>query len=122
MNLLAGVDCYPYHRFLLYDVTGETLGAVIPLSLGYAIGACWEAGGNLLSAFSGFAFTLFLVFLLVRRLVRMVLHSKETLAADAAMSPQKLTVDTPPPESTPRSMIERKGENIGKQRQEVPCP
>ncbi len=67
MNLLAGVDRYPYRRFLLYDLTGEMLGAVLPLSLGYTLGACWEAGGNLLGAFSGFAFTLFLAILLARR-------------------------------------------------------
>jgi membrane-associated protein len=36
MNLTAGAERYPYRRFLLYDVTGEALGAVIPLSLGYA--------------------------------------------------------------------------------------
>jgi membrane-associated protein len=94
MNLTAGAEGYPYRRFLLYDVTGETLGAVIPLSLGYAFGACWEAGSNLLGVFSGFAFMLFLVILLVRRLVRALLHSKETLAADPAMSTQKSTADT----------------------------
>ena len=66
MNLTAGAERYPYRRFLLYDVTGETLGAVILLSLGYALGACWEAGGNLLGAFAGFAFALFVVILLAR--------------------------------------------------------
>jgi membrane-associated protein len=99
MNLLAGAEHYPYRRFLLYDVTGEMLGTVIPLSLGYAFGACWEAGGNLLGAFSGFAFILFLVMLLVRRLVRTLLQSKETLAADPAVSTQKLTVDITLPKS-----------------------
>lgn len=89
MNLTAGAERYPYRRFLLYDVTGEALGAVIPLSLGYALGACWEEGGDLLGAFAVFAFTLILVILLARRLVRKLLHSKETLAADPAMSTQK---------------------------------
>ncbi len=46
MSLLAGAERYPYRHFLLYDVTGETLGAVIPLSPGYALGACWEAGAT----------------------------------------------------------------------------
>ncbi len=39
-NLLAGADRYPYRHFLLYDVAGETLGALIPLSLGYTFGVC----------------------------------------------------------------------------------
>lgn len=119
MNLLAGADHYPYRRFLLYDVTGETLGAVIPLSLGYTFGACWEAGDNLLGAFSGFALVLFVVILLARRLVRTLLHSRETLAAEPAMSAQKLTVDTTPPENTPRRITGARRENMGEQRQEV---
>jgi membrane-associated protein len=121
MNLLAGAELYPYRRFLLYDVTGETLSAVIPISLGYALGACWEAGSNLLGAFAGFAFMLFLVVLFARRLVRKLLHSKETLAADPAMSTQKLTVDTTLSESTLPRIAEVRRENIGEQRQEVPC-
>lgn len=121
MNLLAGADRYPYRHFLLYDVTGETLGGMIPLSLGYTFGACWEAGGNVLGAFSGFAFMLFLVILLVRRLIRAPLHSKGTLAADPTMSTQKLTVESMPPEITLDRMTEVRRENIGEQRQEVPC-
>jgi membrane-associated protein len=75
MNMLAGADHYPYRRFLLYDLTGESLSVVLPLSLGYIFGACWEAGGNLLGALSGFAFMLFLAILLIRRLVRAALLS-----------------------------------------------
>ena len=69
MNMLAGADHYPYRRFLLYDLTSESLGVVLPLSLGYTFGACWGARGNLLAALSGFAFILFLAILLIRRLV-----------------------------------------------------
>jgi membrane-associated protein len=100
MNLLAGAECYPYRHFLLYDVTGETLGAVIPLSLGYAFAACLKAGGNLLSIFSVFAFLLFLAILLIRRIVRKLQRPKEAFAAGAAVSTQKLTEDSMPPEST----------------------
>jgi membrane-associated protein len=77
-NLLAGADRYSYHHFLLYDVAGETLGTVIPLSLGYAFGVCWEAGGNVLGAFSGFTLALFVVV----RLVSMLPRSKEAMEAN----------------------------------------
>jgi membrane-associated protein len=120
MSLLAGAERYPYSHFLLYDVTGETLGAVIPLSLGYALGACWEAGSDLLGALSGFAFFLFLVMLLVRRLVKMLPHSKEMLVAYQAVSTQKLTVNIPLPKSTSQCMTGVRRQNIGEQRQEVP--
>lgn len=121
MNLLAGAELYPYRRFLLYDVTGETLSAVIPISLGYALGACWEAGGNLLGAFAGFAFTLFLVIFLVRRIVRKLQHSKETFVTKPAMRTQELTIYSTLSEGTLPGIPEVRRENIGKQRQEVPC-
>ena len=121
MNLLAGAERYPYRHFLLYDTTGETLGAVIPLSLGFALGACWEAGGNLLSALSGFALILFLVMLLVIRLVRRTLpHFKETLVAYPAERTQKLTVNIPLPKSTSQRMPNVSRQNIGEQRQDIP--
>ncbi len=86
VNLLAGAECYPYRHFLVYDVTGETLGAVIPLLLGNALGACWEAGSDLLGALTRFAFILFLVILFVSRLLRRKLpHSKEILVAYLAV-------------------------------------
>ena len=100
VNLLAGAERYPYRHFLLYDVTGETLGAAIPLLLGYALGTCWEAGSDLLGASSRFALILFLVILFVSRLLRRKLpHAKETLVAYPALSNQKLTVKIPLPKS-----------------------
>ena len=36
VNLLAGTELYPYPYFLLFDIGGETLGALIPLLLGFA--------------------------------------------------------------------------------------
>jgi membrane-associated protein len=119
MNLLAGAERYPYRRFLLSDVAGEGLGAVIPLSLGYALGACWESGGKLLGAFAGFAFTLFLAMLLVRRLVSTLRHSKETLVENPTVSTQKLTVDITRPASQLHRIAEVRRANIGEQRQEA---
>jgi membrane-associated protein len=120
-NLLAGADRYPYRHFLLYDVMGETLGTVIPLLLGYAFGACWEAGSNVLGAFSGFGLTLFLVILLIRRLRKTCLSSKEVLLVYTAMNTQKLMMDTISIESTSGYINEIRGrENIGEHRQEIP--
>ncbi len=78
VNLVAGADRYPYHRFLLYDGVGETLGAVIPLSLGYAFGASWEDVGDLLTTSSGCVLALLVTIFLVIRLVRIVQRVKES--------------------------------------------
>ena len=121
MNLLAGAERYPYRHFLLYDVTGETLGAAIPLSLGYAFAACLKAGANLLSIFSVFALMLFLAILLIWRIVRKLQCPKEALATGATVNTQKLTEDSMLPASTLCVITEVGRENSGKQRQEEPC-
>ena len=113
INLLAGVEGYSYRGFLLYDVAGETLGAALPLSFGYVFGACWEAGGNRLGTSSVFALALSLIFFLVRRLVRMRLHFKETPSVGLAISPQKLTLHATPPESTSYRITGARRENTG---------
>jgi membrane-associated protein len=52
INLLAGADAYPYRRFLLADVAGEIVGAVIPLGLGFVSGAKLQAVGDEFEAVS----------------------------------------------------------------------
>jgi len=76
INLVAGSDRYPYRRFLLYDIAGETLGAIMPLLLGYLFGASWEAIGDLLGATSTLVLALFLVIVFTSLLVRMLKRSR----------------------------------------------
>lgn len=93
-NLLAGADLYPYRRFLIYDITGQVLGAAIPLLLGYVVGASWEAVGDILGAFSGFVLALAIVIFLVVRLVKMLQGSKEALAANPLVGAQPRAADS----------------------------
>ena len=59
INLLAGLEQYSYPNFLFWDVSGQILGAIIPLGLGYIFAESWEEAASLFGAFS----SLFLVFL-----------------------------------------------------------
>jgi len=77
INLLAGAERYPYRRFLLFDFSGEVLGALIPLILGYIFGANWEAVGDIMGATSGLTITLLVVLVLVVQLVK-ALHNTQT--------------------------------------------
>jgi len=70
INLLSGSELYPYRYFLLLDSSGEALGAIIPLMLGYVFGASWEAIGDVLGYSSFLILSLFIVILLVTRLVK----------------------------------------------------
>ena len=70
INLLSGAELYPYGYFLLFDISGEALGASIPLLLGYIFGASWEAIGDVLGYSSFLLLCLLIVILLVVRLIR----------------------------------------------------
>lgn len=70
VNLLAGTELYPYRYFLLFDIVGEALGALIPLLLGFAFGASWEAIGDILGTSSLLVLGLLLVMYLFIRLLR----------------------------------------------------
>jgi membrane-associated protein len=70
INLLAGTELYPYRNFLLLDIAGEALGALIPLLLGFAYGASWDAIGDILGTFSLLVLGLLIVVYLFVRLLR----------------------------------------------------
>jgi membrane-associated protein len=70
INLLSGSELYPYRYFLICDTSGEALGAMIPLLLGYIFGASWEAVGDVLGYTSFLILCLFVVILLVTGLIR----------------------------------------------------
>ncbi|HLH62334.1 MAG TPA: DedA family protein [Ktedonobacteraceae bacterium] len=106
VNLIAGADPYPYRYFLPCDISGEILSAVIPLSLGYAFGASWEAVGDVLGSFSIFALALlaatFLALYLVRTARRSRIEKIET-AKEPAIVQLKKTGTVPPDNPAQRS-------------------
>jgi membrane protein DedA with SNARE-associated domain len=72
INLLAGIEQYPYRNFLFWDVIGEALGAIIPLSLGYVFAETWEEIAGLFGAFSGLLLTLLIAIALSILLVQKI--------------------------------------------------
>lgn len=70
INLLAGAELYPYRRFLFYDFIGESIGVLIPLTLGYVYGTTWEEVGDIWGTISlsiiGFLLTIYLAIHLIR--------------------------------------------------------
>lgn len=62
-NLVAGTESFPFRSFLLYDISGEALAAILTLGLGFLFDESWEAMGDILGAIS--LFTLGLACLLI---------------------------------------------------------
>lgn len=107
INLLAGAEIYPYRRFILYDVAGETIGALLPLTLGYIFGASWDAVGDLLGSFSLFIVALLIALVLgyqtlrlFRRMRKVALAKKATIYEKpldvSAVLPGLTAPDAPP--------------------------
>jgi len=70
INLLAGLEQYPYRSFLFWDVSGQILSAAISLGLGYGFAASWEEVAGLFGAFSGLVLAAIAGLILVALLMR----------------------------------------------------
>ena len=100
INFLAGIDEYPYQRFLFWDVSGQILGAAIPLGLGYAFAESWEEVADILGAFSGLFLALLVALIIAAIFVRKMRQSRKARAAAAAASAAEESV-LPVSEVTP---------------------
>ena len=100
INLLAGSSLYPYRRFLLADIGGETLEAVIPLGLGFVFGASWEPVGSLRGDISFLVVVLLAIVILSVYLVR-TLH-RASMATSNQCQPTILA-DQRLPDALPQS-------------------
>jgi membrane-associated protein len=83
INFLAGIERYPYSRFLCWDIGGQVLGAIIPLGLGYVFAASWQEVAAIFGTFSGFFFLLLVTILLSIQLVRKIRQSRRASAPKA---------------------------------------
>lgn len=90
INLLAGAELYPYRRFVVYDLAGETVGALLPLTLGYVFGASWTDIGDLLGSFSLFIVALLIALALGYQTLRLFRYMRT-----AALEKKRLEFEQP---------------------------
>ncbi len=108
INLISGSEFYPYRSFLTFDFAGETVGAVIPLALGFAYGASWEAVGDILGTLSLFFIALLIAIVLFVRLLRYLrstnqkARASENKKAEAPSIPGMAPLIDPPAPSSDR--------------------
>jgi membrane-associated protein len=73
INLLAGAEEYPYLHFLFWDISGQILGAIIPLTLGYIFAESWVEVAGIFGTFSSLVLAFLVVgilFVVIKRKVR----------------------------------------------------
>jgi membrane-associated protein len=95
INFLAGLEEYPYRRFLFWDVSGQFLGALISLGLGYAFAASWEEVAGLFGAFSSLVLVLLVACILSVFLVRKMRQQRREHAIKAVPDKKKATNEMP---------------------------
>jgi membrane-associated protein len=100
VNLLSGTELYPYRYFLLFDIAGEVLGALIPLLLGFAFGASWDAVGDIFGTFSLLVLGLLLMIYFFIRLVRYA-RGAQKARVTAAYKASRVEVPLQAPEAPP---------------------
>lgn len=84
INFLAGLEEYSYKRFLFWDVSGQILGALISLGMGYFFAASWEEVAGLFGAFSSLVLAFLVACILSVFLVRKVRQRRRARATEGA--------------------------------------
>jgi membrane protein DedA with SNARE-associated domain len=82
INFLAGVEHYPYRKFLFWDISGQILGAVITLGLGYISAESWEEAASLFGAFSSFLLAFLVAIAVIALLIRKIHQRKHASAVE----------------------------------------
>ncbi len=95
VNLVAGLEQYPYPRFLLWDISGQILGVIIPLGLGYFFAQSWEEVASVFGAISSLLLVLLIALFLSVMLVRNVRQRKRVKQEAAIESKKAYTPQQP---------------------------
>ncbi|MEO8972566.1 MAG: DedA family protein [Ktedonobacteraceae bacterium] len=86
INFLAGVEKYPYRKFLFWDVSGQMLCAVITLGLGYISAESWEEVASLFGAFSSLLLALLVAVAIGGVLIGKLRQRKRARAIEAEVN------------------------------------
>ncbi len=89
VNLVAGLEQYPYHNFLFWDISGQILGAIIPLGLGFVFAKSWEEVAGIFGALSSLFLALLVVMILLAVLVRKMRQRRRARAASIIKAEEK---------------------------------
>ncbi len=72
VNIVAGLELYPYPNFLFWDISGQILSVIISLGLGFIFARSWEEVAAVFGSLSSFALALLVVLFLFTRLMRSI--------------------------------------------------
>jgi membrane-associated protein len=93
INLLAGTERYPYRKFLFWDVSGQALGVIIPVGLGFIFAESWEEVAGVFGAFSSLVLAALIALILTVYLLRKIRQRRQAAAkAEAGADTESMAV------------------------------
>lgn len=72
VNIVAGLELYPYPNFLFWDISGQTLSVIISLGLGFIFARSWEEAAAVFGSLSSLVLALLVALFLFTTLMRTI--------------------------------------------------
>ena len=72
VNIVAGLELYPYPNFLFWDVSGQILSVLLSLGLGFVFARSWEEVAAVFGSLSSLVLALLVVLFLFSMLMRRI--------------------------------------------------
>ncbi|HEY6542845.1 MAG TPA: DedA family protein [Ktedonobacteraceae bacterium] len=95
VNIVAGLELYPYQNFLFWDISGQILSVIMSLGLGFIFARSWEEVAAIFGSVSSLVLAalvaLFLFSILMRRLRQRRLARRANV-----VQPEAIETQTPP--------------------------
>ena len=95
VNIVAGLELYPYPNFLFWDISGQTLSVMMSLGLGFIFARSWEEVAAIFGSLSSLVLAalvaLFLFSMLMRRL-----RQRRLARRTNTVQPEAIETQAPP--------------------------
>ncbi len=93
VNIVAGLELYPYPNFLFWDISGQTLSVSISLGLGFIFARSWEEVAAVFGSLSSLALALLVALFLFTMLMRRIRQRRLARRASLVLTE---VIETPP--------------------------
>lgn len=99
VNIVAGLELYPYPNFLFWDISGQILSVMMSLGLGFIFARSWEEVAAISGSLSSLVLAALVALFILSRLLRRLRQRKLARRAHVVQL-EKLETQTPPPQSS----------------------
>ncbi len=93
VNIVAGLELYPYPNFLFWDISGQILSVMMSLGLGFIFARSWEEVAAIFGSLSSLVLAALVALFLFSMLMRKLRHRR--LARHARGISEKIEIQVP---------------------------